>query len=115
MVGNITSLTNNGLRDWLIQRLTAVVVGVYSVYLLVFFFCHPNLTFTEWQAFFSSKPMSIAGTLVIFSIIWHAWIGIWTVCTDYLKCAMLRNSVIFFVLLLEATLLVWGIKIVWGM
>jgi len=58
--------------------------------------------------------MQIAGTLVVVSIITHAWIGLWTVCTDYIKCVWIRTSVILFLLLAEAILLVWGLKIVWG-
>jgi len=114
MVGNITSLTGNGLRDWFIQRVTAVAIGVYTIFLLGFFIKNPNLSFTQWQEFFSCKAMQIAGTLVVVSIITHAWIGLWTVCTDYIKCVWIRTSVILFLLLAEAILLVWGLKIVWG-
>ena len=53
-------------------------------------------------------------TLVVVSIITHAWIGLWTVCTDYIKPVCIRTSVILFLLLAEAILLVWGLKIVWG-
>lgn len=114
MVGNVTSLTNNGLRDWLIQRATALVIGVYALVLLGFFMRNSTLDFTHWQEFFSSKPMQILGTLAVMSIVLHAWIGIWTVCTDYIKPACIRMGVTFLVLLLDAILLVWGIKVVWG-
>jgi len=52
MVTNITSLTGNGLRDWLIQRGTAVVLGIYFAFLIVFFACHPKIDYQTWRAFY---------------------------------------------------------------
>ena len=37
MVTNVTSLTGNGLKDWLIQRVTAVYFAIYVLYLLAYF------------------------------------------------------------------------------
>lgn len=52
MVNNVTSLTGNGLKDWLIQRVTAVYFAVYSFFIMGFLLLHPELGFAQWHAFF---------------------------------------------------------------
>jgi succinate dehydrogenase / fumarate reductase membrane anchor subunit len=39
-----------GLRDWLAQRVTAVVMAVYTVILLVCFFTSANFSYEGWAA-----------------------------------------------------------------
>lgn len=114
MVDSITSMTGKGLRDWFLQRVSAVVIGAYAVFLMGYFLMHPHVDFSQWQALFSCVWMQIAGTLVIISIVTHAWIGLWTVSTDYIKPACVRGVFITTVLLALWILLIWGIKIVWG-
>ena len=52
MVTNVTSLTGNGLKDWVIQRATAVYFAVYSLYLFGFLLWHPNMPYAEWSLLF---------------------------------------------------------------
>lgn len=52
MVNNVTSLTGNGLKDWLIQRVTAVYFAVYSFFIIGFLLLHPELGFAQWHALF---------------------------------------------------------------
>jgi len=37
MVKTVLSVSHQGLRDWIYQRLTAIVMAVYSVGLIYFF------------------------------------------------------------------------------
>ena len=102
MVGNATSLTGKGLRDWLLQRLTAVVLLAYVIVLSVFWFRHPYMDYDTWHGFFSCIWIKIFSLVVWFSIFLHGWIGLWTVTTDYIKCYCLRltlQALIFLTLL----------------
>jgi succinate dehydrogenase / fumarate reductase membrane anchor subunit len=114
MVTNITSLTGNGLKDWLIQRVTAVYFAVYSLYLLGFLLFHPNLNFTQWHELFSNTVFQIATLISLLALSLHAWIGIWTVTTDYMKCTAIRLSVQLIVALWLLSQFTWGLMIVWG-
>lgn len=114
MVTNVTSLTGNGLKDWLIQRITAVYFAVYAVFLLVFLLGHPDLTYNQWHDLFSHPVMQIATSIGLLALLFHAWVGLWTVTTDYIKCTCIRVSaqvVIGFWLLAQ---MIWGLMIVWG-
>ena len=114
MLNNVTSLTGNGLKDWLIQRATAVYFGVYSIYLLCYLMLHPHLTYEQWHQLFTCQVFQIASVIALIALTLHAWIGIWTVTTDYMKCTALRLSFQLFVVLWLLSQLIWGFIIVWG-
>jgi succinate dehydrogenase / fumarate reductase, membrane anchor subunit len=114
MVTNVTSLTGNGLKDWLIQRVTAVYFAVYSIFLLAFLIAHPDLSFEQWQALFANMLFQIATAIALLALTLHAWIGIWTVTTDYMKCTVIRLSVQLLVALWLLSQFIWGLMIVWG-
>lgn len=114
MLGNITSLTGNGLKDWLIQRVSAVFFAFYALYLFGWLLLHPQLEYIEWQALFSCKLFQIASAIALLALSLHAWIGIWTVTTDYMKCTALRLSVQLLVALGLTSQFIWGLTILWG-
>ncbi len=114
MVTNITSLTGNGLKDWLIQRLTAVYFAFYLAFIAGFLALHPQLTYADWAQLFQCKLFQIASIIALFALTMHAWIGLWTVTTDYLKCTAMRLSVQSLVLLVLLVQLLGGMMIIWG-
>lgn len=121
MVTNVTSFGRSGVYDWVIQRLTAVVLGVYFITLLGYLLVNPDLNFQQWQALFGATWMRIASLLTLLALCAHAWIGLWTISTDYLTSDMIgaRATVIRFLfqtacVVLMFIYLVWGIQILWG-
>ncbi len=114
MVTDVTSLTGNGLKDWLIQRVTAIYFAAYSLFLIGFIALHPHINYTAWQALFNCQLVKIASITALLSLSLHAWIGIWTVTTDYLKCVAIRLSIQMLVALLLVGQFIWGLMILWG-
>ena len=121
MVTSVTSLGRNGLYDWLIQRLSAVVIGVYAIVLIGYLAANPGMDYESWKACMTSVPAQIANTLVILSVVGHAWVGLWTVTTDYLTRTQFGNAATGMRLAVQAlivlallVLLFWGLLIVWG-
>jgi len=114
MVNNVTSLTGNGLKDWLIQRVTAVYFAAYSIFIFGFLLLHPELNFTQWHALFANTLFQIASAIALLALSLHAWIGIWTVTTDYMSCTALRLSVQMIVVLWLLSQFTWGLMILWG-
>lgn len=108
MMQSATSLTSSGLRDWLVQRVTAVVVGCYVIFLLLYFLCHPHLTFNDWHGLLMHPLMRIFSFLTLFSVVAHAWIGMWTVFTDYVKATPLRLLLQVLMALALLSYLIWG-------
>ncbi|MCX7117217.1 MAG: succinate dehydrogenase, hydrophobic membrane anchor protein [Legionellales bacterium] len=114
MVTNVTSLTGNGLKDWLIQRVTAVFFAAYALYLLGFMLWYSDLTYVEWHGLFSAMWFQIVSSIALFMLVLHAWIGIWTVTTDYIKSTALRLSIQMLVVVWLLAQLIWGFLIIWG-
>jgi len=114
MVTNVTSLTGNGLKDWLIQRVTALYFAVYSVFIFIYLLAHPQLSYENWHALFHCHLFQIASLIALVALSLHAWIGVWTVTTDYMKCTALRLSVQMLVVLWLLVQFIWCLMIVWG-
>lgn len=114
MVTNVTSLTGNGLKDWLIQRVTAAYLAVYSLFFLLFLLGHPEIAYPQWQALFAHTWVKVASMIALISLSLHAWIGIWTVTTDYLKSLPIRLIIQFSVVLWLLGQFIWGLMIMWG-
>ena len=110
----LKSLTGSGVKDWLLQRISAYVMLLYIVVLGVVLFTQQPWTFTAWQDLFHQTWCRVFTLLVVLNVLLHAWIGIWTVTTDYLKCAVLRTSIQVLVMLWLVANGVWAIRILWG-
>ncbi|ERS82015.1 MULTISPECIES: succinate dehydrogenase, hydrophobic membrane anchor protein [Halomonas] len=114
MVTNITNLGRSGLSDWLIQRVSAVILAVYTLFIVLYLLFNPNLDYATWSGLFAQTWMRIFSLLAFISLAGHAWVGLWTVTTDYLKPTAIRVSVQLLVILAIFAFLVWGIQILWG-
>jgi succinate dehydrogenase / fumarate reductase membrane anchor subunit len=121
MVTSVTSFGRSGLYDWLIQRVTAVALAAYVIFITAYLFLNPELTFEQWHALFGQLWMRVFSLVALFSFISHAWIGLWSVLTDYLTERLLGGKAtvlrIFAQMILggvSVTYLVWGIEILWG-
>lgn len=114
MVTSVTSLTGNGLKDWLIQRVTAVYFAGYVLFLFGFFLAHPHLDYYQWKPLFTCIWFKVASILALVALSLHGWIGIWTVTTDYISCIVIRLSVQLTVITGLLVQFIWGLMIIWG-
>ncbi|WP_372613787.1 succinate dehydrogenase, hydrophobic membrane anchor protein [Halomonas sp.] len=114
MVTNITNLGRSGLSDWLIQRVSAVILALYTLFIVLYLLFNPGLDYEAWNGLFSQTWMRIFSLLAFVSLAAHAWIGLWTVTTDYLKPTGIRVGVQILVILSIFVFLVWGIQVLWG-
>ena len=103
----------SGVVEWLIQRITALMLGVYAIFIVAFWWMHAPMTFSDWQALWSHTSMRWASLLVMVALLWHAWIGLWTVLTDYVKPRNVRLALLIAIVALMLLQLVWLICILW--
>ena len=108
-----SSYSRRGLSDWLVQRVTALLIGAYTLFLLGYFLSHQPMQFAPWHALFHHVFMKIFSFIVLLSIVWHAWIGLWTAFTDYVKNAAVRLLLEVVVIVLLVGYLSWGFEIFW--
>ena len=113
MVNRVIVGAHYGLRDWLAQRLTAVVMAVYTVVILAVVMSGPPVTYAVWKELFSRGWMRIATLLFAASLAWHAWVGVRDIIMDYIKSTALRLTLETVVLITIAGYLAWAIQILW--
>jgi succinate dehydrogenase / fumarate reductase, membrane anchor subunit len=110
LMKSATGLTGSGSRDWVVQRISAVVLAVYSLVMLAWFLTHQP-TFELWQGFMLSLPMRLFTLLTVLALVGHAWVGMWTVLTDYVKSNGLRFVLQSAMILAVLVYLFWGVMI----
>ena len=69
---------------WYTQRYTSIVILSYLIYILSFIFNNQDINFFSWSDFFLSFQVRFLSSIVFLVIVLHAFIGLWTVGTDYL-------------------------------
>ncbi len=114
MVEPATSLGRSGLQDWLIQRISAVILAVYTIFLAAYLILHSELSFEVWRGLFATNLMRYGSGLALLCLVAHAWIGIWTVIKDYIKPTIVRLLVLIIVAAALIVYFVWGLRIFWG-
>ena len=115
MVDRVVVGAHYGLRDWLIQRVTAAVMAAYSVVLAGYLLRQPNLSYDTWTGLFSSQPIRTFTLLFLFCLFYHAWIGVRDIVMDYVKQASLRLVIHIVVVLVFLLYAIWSVQILWGM
>ena len=102
-----------GLGSWLAQRITAVIMAIYTVILLFVFMSRRPVDYGAWRALFGHGWMRVATLLFAVSLAWHAWIGVKEILIDYARPDSLRFTLHVIFALVIAAYLGWTIQILW--
>lgn len=120
-VSQATEFSKNGVSDWLIQRVSAIVLTAYTLCILAFVVFNSPLEYQTWKSFFDTTAMQVFTLLALLATCAHAWIGMWTVGGDYLqehlmgdKATSLRFIFQVSCILIIVAYFLWGINILWG-
>jgi succinate dehydrogenase / fumarate reductase membrane anchor subunit len=103
-----------GLRDWLAQRITAVVMAIYTLLLVLALVSVPAVDFWHWSALWKQPVMRYATVLFLLSVYYHAWIGVRDIIMDYVKDSGLRLTLYVIVIGALVCYAVWSVQILWG-
>lgn len=113
MVKRLVVGAHYGTRDWLAQRITAVIMAVYTLIALLLFVSRSPFTYEAWKGLFTQGWMRIATLLFAISLAWHAWVGVRDILMDYAKHDGLRLALQVLTVLLLAGYVSWAIEILW--
>ncbi len=115
MVNRIVVGAGYGFRDWLWQRLTAVVMAVYTIVLAFNILGLPSLTFESWRGIFAGGFMSSMTFLFFLSLFYHAWVGVRDIWMDYIKPTGLRLTLHTITALLLLAYTGWAVQVLWSL
>jgi succinate dehydrogenase / fumarate reductase membrane anchor subunit len=114
VVKRIVTGAHYGLRDWLAQRVTAVVMAAFVLLLAAMLMISPPHDYASWKALFSNRWMRIASFLFLVSLYWHAWIGIRNILMDYVRATGVRLTLQILVILSLLFYIIWSVEILWS-
>ena len=99
-----------GLRPWIIQRVSAVFIAVFILYVSLVVMINNPLNANDWAVWVSIPYNNIFISLFLIAVLWHAWVGIRDIVLDYVPNVIGR----LFVLTLVASTVIgsglWGFK-----
>lgn len=115
MVNRVVVGAHYGLKDWIIQRATAIIMALYTVLFLAVVGAVGPDTFEAWRGIFAGGFMKFMTSLFFISLFYHAWIGVRDIWMDYAKPDGLR----LILMIATAAVLVgyagWAVQILWRM
>ena len=107
---------HTGFGEWLWQRLTAVYMGAFTLYFVVYLLSTPSLgQYKVWRDWFAGGAMRIALALFFASLLIHAWIGLRSVIIDYVKPLSIRFSLLALIGAALAAHAIWITHILLGL
>jgi succinate dehydrogenase / fumarate reductase membrane anchor subunit len=97
-----------GMRTWILQRLTALFMLIYMLVYAVIIVRHPIGDFAAWRGLFASPLSNIATEVFFFSLLFHAWVGVRDILIDYVPISGLRLVLWTLVTLCIIAIGLWG-------
>ncbi|KFC76178.1 MULTISPECIES: succinate dehydrogenase, hydrophobic membrane anchor protein [Massilia] len=103
-----------GVKDWLAQRVTAIVMAVFTVVLLVSFLTGQNFTYEGWAGLFARQWFKLFALVTFLGLFYHAWVGIRDIWMDYIKSAGLRLFLMLATIFWLLACAAWTVQILWS-
>jgi succinate dehydrogenase / fumarate reductase, membrane anchor subunit len=103
-----------GLRDWLAQRVTAVIMALYTLILLALFLSAGEFSYQAWAGLFARQWFKIATFVTCAALFYHAWVGMRDIWMDYVKSVPLRLTLQVATILWLVGCAGWMAQILWG-
>lgn len=104
----------HGLRAWLLQRFTAVYIGLYILVVGFWFLWQPPAGHAQWRAWLGAPLANLATALFIATLLLHAWVGVRDIIIDYVRHAGLRVSLMALVALMLGGTGLWSLRVVFS-
>jgi len=114
MVNRVVVGAHYGLRDWIAQRATAVIMAIYTVALVLFLLAMPS-SYENWQGFFRQTWVQVLTQTTLLALVIHAWVGIRDLWMDYVKPVSVRLVLHVLTILWLVSCFVYSVKVVWGL
>ena len=102
-----------GLRDWMAQRVTAVLMALFTIVLLAQVIFGGPVGYDSWAGIFSSQWMKTLTFVGIIAMLYHVWVGVRDIFMDYIKPVSIRLSLYVFAIVWLVGCAGWAIQVLW--
>jgi len=104
-----------GLRDWLAQRVTAVLMALFTVAIIVQVLLPGELDYYRWAGIFAHQWMKVLTFVTIAAILWHAWVGVRDVLMDYVQNVGARLVLQVAAIVWLVACAGWALQVLWSL
>ena len=103
-----------GLRDWLAQRVTAILMALFTVLVLAQVIISSGpIGYEQWAGIFAAQWMKFLTFGVILALLWHVWVGVRDIWMDYIKPVGVRLVLHVFTLVWLVGCAGWAVQALW--
>lgn len=102
-----------GLKDWLAQRITGVVMILFTLVVAVALLQGAGNSYDSWRGFMAAGLMCFLTFIFIVSLCWHAWVGVRDIWMDYVQPAGIKLALHVLTLLALVGYAGWAAQIIW--
>ena len=102
-----------GFRDWLSQRVTALLMALFTLAVIVQVLLPGAMGYDKWAGIFSAQWMKVLTFVVIVSMLFHVWVGMRDVWMDYVKPVALKLALQVFTIVWLVACAGWAIQVLW--
>ena len=101
----------HGLRPWLIQRISAVYIALFVVYIVFSLSSAQDISYQNWHDWFFLPFNTIAVGLFVIALLLHAWVGMRDIILDYVHNTLIRMFAFTLVIVVLISSGIWCAKI----
>ena len=103
-----------GVRDWLAQRVTGVLMALFTVIVLAqLIFFRGEIGYDKWAGIFASQPMKMLTFATVLGLVFHVWVGMREILMDYVKPVGVRLVLQILVIVWLLGCAGWAIQVLW--
>ena len=103
-----------GVRDWLAQRVTGIVMAIFTIILLVSFLGGRNFSYEGWAGLFSRQWFKLFTMVTFFGLYYHVWVGMRDIWMDYVKPVGTRLILMIATVVWLIACAAWTVQILWS-
>ena len=101
-----------GLAGFIGQRITSVILTLWIVLVAASVLFGP-LSYYTWAALFAPLWMKVITLVALWSLLYHAWIGMRNIWMDYITPVWARLSLQAITVLWLVACAMWSVQILW--
>ena len=102
-----------GLRDWLAQRVTAILMTLFTAVVLLQVLMPGELGYDRWSGIFAAQWMKVLTFSVVVALGWHVWVGVREILMDYVKSVGVRLTLQVAALVWLVGCSGWAVQVLW--
>ena len=102
-----------GLRDWLAQRITSILMAIFTIAVVARVLLGGKLDYYRWAAIFTPQWMKVLTFVTIVSLLYHVWVGMRDIWMDYVKPVSIRLTLDIATIAWLVGCAGWAIQVLW--